>query len=69
MNTMEDFERGLERGYALAVDDLRNAIEAGSLHRKHREGLALLEGLSFEVVERWLEDSSEAESRHKGGDA
>ena len=33
------------------------ALDDGRVHKKNREGVALLEELSIECVERWLEDS------------
>lgn len=59
---MPEFRQGLEAGYALAVDDLRTAVEDGRIHRRNSEGVELLTELSFECVGRWLEDSSEVEN-------
>lgn len=61
MNEMQDFARGIEAGYTLALEDLRQAIEGGKVHKKNREGLDVLEALALDCVERWLEDSGEAE--------
>ena len=54
---MQAFRQGLEAGYTLALEDLRMALDDGRVHKKNREGVALLEELSIECVERWLEDS------------
>lgn len=58
---MEEFRRGIEAGYTLAVEDLRAAVEAGTVHRKCREAVTALESLSLDAAERWMEDSSEAD--------
>ena len=59
---MQAFKQGLEAGYALAIEDLRTALEDGRVSKKNREGVALLEALSFEAAGRWLEDSGEDEA-------
>lgn len=58
---MQAFKQGLEAGYALAVEDLRTALDDGRISKRNREGVALLEELSFEAVGRWLEDFPEDE--------
>lgn len=40
---------------------LRMALDDGRISKKNREGVALLEELSFEAVGRWLEDFPEDE--------
>lgn len=58
---MQAFSQGLEAGYTLAIEDLRTALDDGRVHKKNREGVALLEELSLEAVGRWLVDFGEDE--------
>ena len=44
MDEMKAFSRGLASGYSQAVEELREAVERGAVHRKCREALELLEG-------------------------
>jgi len=60
MDEMKAFSRGLASGYSQAVEELREAVERGAVHRKCREALELLEGRALNSVERWMEDSGEA---------
>lgn len=59
---MKAFRQGLESGYAQAVEELREAVERGTVNRKCREALEFLEGRSLDSVKRWLEDSGETDS-------
>ena len=58
---MEQFKQGLAAGYTLALEDLRQAVEGGKVHKKNREWLDVLEALALDCVERWLEDSGEGD--------
>lgn len=57
MNEMQAFTQGLEAGYTLAVEDLRQALDHRLIHKKNQEGIDLLSERSLDCADRWLEDS------------
>ena len=58
---MQIFRQGIEAGYALAVEELRAAIETGAIRRRCGEALELLETWSLDAADRWTEESAEQE--------
>ena len=58
------FSAGIEYGYALAVEDLRTALEAGRVPSETKKALALLEKLSIDAAARWMESDGEPETEN-----
>ena len=54
---MQSFRQGVEAGYTLALEDLRQALEHRLIHKKNQEGIDLLSERSLDCADRWLEDS------------